>query len=184
MTSFTARAAAAGFAAGTRVLSAERVRADAEAASRLGLRPGGSVYRIQRLRLADDTPIAVETARRSAIRFAGLIKPLRHSQSLYQVLEQVYGVVPVSAEDTIQTAPASPREADLLHTDTGTPMLLLARHSFDAHGTPVEWTHGCYRGDRYLLLARLTAPTDPHGIHPSALQTAARRRARPCYITP
>ena len=54
--------------------------------------------------------------------------------SLYAVLTQKYGVEPVEAEETIETASAAPREADLLDIDTGSPILVLGRHSFDADG--------------------------------------------------
>jgi GntR family transcriptional regulator len=74
------------------------------------------------------------------------------------VLGTVYGVVPLSAEESIATAPASPREAALLHSDTGAPMLVLGRHSFDASGQPVEWVTSWYRGDRVTFIANLTAP--------------------------
>jgi GntR family transcriptional regulator len=64
------------------------------------------------------------------------------------------------AEETIETALANPREAALLGTDTGLPMLLLSRHSLDEDGEPVEWVRSIYRGDRYKFLARLTRPAE------------------------
>ncbi|MCW2490711.1 MAG: GntR family transcriptional regulator, partial [Frankiales bacterium] len=45
--------------------------------------------------------------------------------------------------------------AALLDTDTGAPMLILSRHSFEADGEPVEWVTSWYRGDRYTFVARL-----------------------------
>ena len=155
MTSFTEQAAANGFIAGAHLLSFERTRATGEAATRLRLLPGAYMYRIERLRLADDTPMAVETSHLSVARFPGLIKALRKSSSLYRVLEAVYGVIPLTAEETIETRAAPPREAALLGTDTGAPMLVLGRHSFEADGTPVEWVRSWYRGDRYRFVARL-----------------------------
>jgi GntR family transcriptional regulator len=156
MTSFTDQAAANGFVASAQMLSAERIRATGEAAARLRLQAGAYVYRIERLRLADDTPMAVETSHLSVARFPGLIKAIRRASSLYRVLAESYGVTPVSAEETIETRAASPREAALLGTDTGAPMLVLGRHSFDADGGPVEWVRSWYRGDRYTFVARLT----------------------------
>lgn len=156
MTSFTEQAAANGFIASAQLLSAERVRATGEAAARLRLQPGAYVYRIERLRLADETPMAVETSHLSVARFPGLIKAVRRASSLYRVLAEAYGVKPVTAEETIETRAAAPREAALLGTDTGAPMLVLGRHSFEADGTPVEWVRSWYRGDRYTFVARLT----------------------------
>jgi GntR family transcriptional regulator len=158
MTSFTEQAAAAGYSASVRLLEAGRTKASEEVAERLAIRPGASVYLVERLRLVDGAPMAVETSQLSAARFPGLVKEIRRGTSLYKVLEESYGVVPVAAEETIETAAASPREAELLGTDTGSPMLVLSRHSFDAEGSPVEWVRSWYRGDRYTFVARLSAP--------------------------
>lgn len=157
MTSFTEQAAAAGYSASTELLDAVRERATEDIAGRLAIKPGAAVYCIERLRLVDGTPMAVETSYLSAARFPGLIPHVRKASSLYRVLADVYGTAPVTAEETIETAAASPREAELLLTDTGSPMLVLGRHSFDAGGEPIEWVHSWYRGDRYVFVARLSA---------------------------
>jgi GntR family transcriptional regulator len=159
LTSFTEQAAANGFTASTQLLAADRIRAEEDIAARLDVELGASVYRIERLRLADERPMAVETSHLSATRFPQLTRHVRREPSLYAVLERVYGVVPVSAEESISTAPASTREAALLNTDTGAPMLVLGRHSFDKSGRPVEWVTSWYRGDRVTFVANLSSPT-------------------------
>jgi hypothetical protein len=58
----------------------------------------------------------------------------------------------------IETSLANPREAGLLGTDVGLPMLMLSRHSRDAGGEPVEWVRSVYRGDRYKFVANLERP--------------------------
>jgi GntR family transcriptional regulator len=158
LSSFTSQAVANGLVASTQLIAAERIRPDEDTAGRLGVGRGASVFRIERLRLADDRPIALETSHLSAARFPRLTTYMRLEQSLYQVLAAIYHVVPASAEQSISTAPASPRVAELLRTDTGAPMLVLGRHSFDAAGEPVEWVTSWYRGDRITLVAQLTAP--------------------------
>lgn len=156
MTSFTEQAAATGHAATTELLDARRDSATEETAARLGVRVGSPVHRIERLRLVDEVPMAIETSHLPATRFPGLIRRLRSGASLYRVLRDAYGVDPVTAEETIETASASPRDAELLGTETGAPVLILSRHSFDADGAPVEWVQSCYRGDRYRFVTRLT----------------------------
>lgn len=158
LTSFTEAAAANGFAASTELISVEKVKAEGEVAERLGLRPGAAVVRIERLRLADGRPMAVETSHLSAARFPRLTQHIRKWQSLYELLREMYEVSPVRAEELIATAPASPREAALLGTETGAPMLVLGRHSRDAMGEPVEWVTSWYRGDRITFVADLSAP--------------------------
>ena len=156
MTSFTEQAQASGRSASTELIDARRDRASDEIAERLGLRSGAPVHAIERLRLVDDIPMALETSHLSATRFPGLARHLRRTDSLYRVLRDEYGVVPVTAEETIETATATPREAELLCTETGAPILMLSRHSFDAAGEPVEWVRSWYRGDRYRFVTRLT----------------------------
>lgn len=158
MSSFTEQAASSGLKVETTLVSAERVPATEEIAELLNLKLGAQVHRIERLREVNGSPMALEQSHLSARRFPGLAKSLRQTGSLYQVLHSEWGVWPVTAVETIETAPASPREAALLATDTGAPMLLLSRHSMDADGEPVEWVRSWYRGDRYTFVARLGAP--------------------------
>lgn len=158
MTSFTEQASAYGYTSSTRLLSAGRSSASDEIADRLAIRAGSSVYCIERLRLVDETPMALESSYLSAARFTGLIGELRKKSSLYRVLADSYDVTPVEAEETIETASASPREAELLEVDTGAPILVLGRHSFDKDGQPIEYVRSWYRGDRYTFVARLSAP--------------------------
>jgi GntR family transcriptional regulator len=65
----------------------------------------------------------------------------------------------LEAEETIETVPAPPREAHLLGTDVGLPLLLLSRHSLGEDGKPVEYVRAFYRGDRYKFVAHLQRPT-------------------------
>lgn len=157
MTSFTEQAAAHGYSASTQLLDSVRERAGDDIAVKLSVKPGAPVYCVERLRLVDDVPMAVETSYLSATRFPGLIRELRKTPSLYRTLSDVYDTHPVEAQETIETAPAPPREAELLDIDTGSPMLVLGRHSVDARGEPIEWVRSWYRGDRYVFVARLTS---------------------------
>jgi len=157
MTSFTEQAVEAGYTATTESLDAGRRRADEDTAARLNLKVGAPVFVIERLRLVNGAAMAVELSQLSAARFPGLVAKLRREPSLYRVLAGSYTGAPVEADETIETAAASPRLAELLDTDTGAPMLVLSRHSFDASGEPVEWVRSWYRGDRYTFIARLTA---------------------------
>ncbi|OAR24734.1 GntR family transcriptional regulator [Streptomyces sp. ERV7] len=107
-----------------------------------------------------DEPMAIETTHLSAKRFPALRRSLVKYTSLYTALNEVYGVRLAEAEETIETSLATPREAGLLGTDVGLPMLMLSRHSIDGDGEPVEWVRSVYRGDRYKFVARLKRPTD------------------------
>jgi GntR family transcriptional regulator len=165
LTSYTEDMQAQGLRPASKLLRIDYVRADDDLAGRLDVRPGGRVLRIERLRLADAEPMAIETTHLSTQRFLGLRRHLDRYNSLYTALSEAYGVTLAEAEETIETAPATPREAGLLGTDVGLPLLLLSRHSFDTDGAPVEWVRSVYRGDRYKFVARLRRP-DPAGPAP------------------
>lgn len=160
LTSHTEDMRAQGLTPASRVLDVGEIPADAKLSGLLGIAAGEEVLRIERLRLAGGDPMAIETTHLSVRRFPGLRGSLDTHPSLYTALAEVYGVRLAEADETIETCLSTPREAQLLATDVGLPMLLLSRHSRDAAGTPVEWVRSVYRGDRYKFVARLKRPQD------------------------
>ena len=150
----------------SRVLVLDMVPADDVLAHWLSVRPGARLVHLERLRLADGEPMAIERTYLSAARFPRLRQHLVRLGSLYAALDSEYGVRPVEAEETIETALASPEEAALLGVDTGLPLLLLSRHSLDAEGEPVEYVRSVYRGDRYKFVTRLSRPEADPGRRP------------------
>lgn len=131
--------------------------AEPDLAALLDVPSGSDVLRLRRLRSADGEPMAIETSRLPLTRFPGLERHVGDG-SLYGVLWERYGVGLGHAEETIETALATPAEAALLGNDVGAVMLLLSRHSFDTEGRPVEWVRSLYRGDRYKFVATLVSP--------------------------
>jgi GntR family transcriptional regulator len=101
--------------------------------------------------------MAIETSRLPLTRFPGLELRVGDT-SLYRVLWEHYGVSLGHAEETIETALATPADAALLGNEVGAVMLRLSRHSFDTEKRPVEWVRSVYRGDRYKFVATLLSP--------------------------
>lgn len=160
LTSYTEDMRAQGLKPASQLLDVGYITADDRLAGLLDMKPRGRVLRVERLRLASGEPMAIETTHLSAKRFPALRRSLSKYGSLYTALAEVYDVRLGEAEETIETALATPREAGLLGTDTGLPMLMLSRHSVDTTGEPVEWVRSIYRGDRYKFVARLRRPND------------------------
>lgn len=157
LASFSEQVRASGFAPSSQVLSTQRVPASVELAGQLGIAPRSAVYKIERLRLADSWPIAVETSWLSAERFPGLTRLIRSHESLHEILAGQYGTRLRTGEESIQTAPATPREAGPLNVDVGTPMLVVSRQNFDVQGAGVEFGVTWFRGDRVTLVTRLAS---------------------------
>ncbi len=90
-----------------------------------------------------------------AKRFPGLTRLIRTHGSLHAMLASHYGTSMHTGDESIETAPATPREAGPLRVDVGTPMLVVSRQNFDSEGTPVEFGRTWFRGDRVTLVTRL-----------------------------
>jgi GntR family transcriptional regulator len=158
LTSYTEDMRSHGLQPQSAILDTAYIPAPAELAGYLGIPAGGRALRIYRLRLADGEPMSIESTHLPARRFPGLRRNLRKNSSLYVTLATEYGIELAEAEETIETVLAGPEDARLLGVDTGLPLLLVSRRTFDASGAPVEWTQSWYRGDRYKIVTRLRRP--------------------------
>jgi GntR family transcriptional regulator len=158
---FTEFAESEGLQARTAFHSAQRIPASLELAERLGIRPGAKVLCMELLRFVNDNTMALECIYVPARRYPGLAAAVARTGSVYKVLHDKFGVSVAHAVETIETAPAAPREAALLGTEIGAPMLLVSQHSHTADGEPVEWVRTWYRGDRYSFVAHISRPPVP-----------------------
>jgi len=155
LASFTEQVKASGFTPSSQTLGTQRIAATAEVAEQLHLPLRAPVYKLERLRLADNWPIAVETSWVPAERFPGLTRLMRTHSSLHELLSSQYAISMRTGDETIETAPATPREAGPLRVDVGTPMLVVSRQNFDADRVPVDFGRTWFRGDRVTLITRL-----------------------------
>lgn len=147
-----------GITAGTRTVSTGLVGADDTTAAALELQPGDFVLDIVRIRLADGLPMSLEHARLPAARFPGLLD-LPLGGSLYELLEQHYGVRPGEAVERIEVVVATVDEGKILGVAAGDPLLSIMRTTQDLDGSPFEHSHDLFRADR----TRITVRTPAHG---------------------
>jgi GntR family transcriptional regulator len=124
----------------------------------LGLSSNELVARVARLRIADDTPLAIE---RAALSARVLPDPGTVVTSLYAAL-QTSGNRPVRAVQRISAANLSEGDARLLEVAQGVAGLHIERISYLASGKVIEFTRSIYRGDAYDFVAelRLAEPGD------------------------
>ena len=148
---------ARGNAPSSRVLAAREEAANPEVAAALRLAEGAGVVLLERLRLADSAPLALETAYLPAALAPGLLSHDFGRESLYAVLEREYGLVLTRAEQRIEAVLAGPRERELLALVGPAAVLRMERLTLAADGQPVEWVRSAYRGDRYVFSSTLVA---------------------------
>lgn len=156
LTGYTEDMAERGMVPSSRILSIDTISGDEEVATALGLGLDSPVLVIARLRLADQTPMAIEAAHFSHDTFGAVGHLMTEGASLYAILRAEFGVQLDHADETIETSVASPNDADLLRSEIGGPILLLTRTSYDANNNPVEFVRSRYRGDRFRFVTRLT----------------------------
>lgn len=118
----------------------------------LGLGTDAAVARVWRLRIAGETPVAIERASLSA---AVLPEPDRIGASLYEALEKT-GHRPVRAIQRIAALNLEAGDAKLLEVPPGAACLAIERMSFLASGRAIERTRSIYRGDAYDFVAELS----------------------------
>jgi len=119
-------------------------------ATRLGLARGEPVVELRRLRLADDAPIAIETAVligdcANAVMTADLV----HG-SLHETLARA-GIVLRRGAGTIDAVAATADDARLLALRAGDPLLVERRVIEDGRGRRIEATESRYAAARYGL---------------------------------
>lgn len=122
----------------------------------LGLSPGDRVARVERLRFADDTPLALEW---SSLPTDILPEPEAVETSLYDVLRGM-GRAPTRAVQRITAVNLTAADAKLLQLPEGAAVLRIDRTAYLPTGRPIEFTRGLYRSDIYDFIAelRLDAP--------------------------
>lgn len=152
LTSYSEDLRAQGHTASGLIRELEYEPAGAEAAAALGLAPTDRVTRVDRVRIVNGEPLALEVARLPG-ELSGLRQHLVSRESLYAVLAAEYGIHPARSQDVVATALASPAEAEALHIEVGAALLSIQRTAYDASGLPVEFTRSAFRGDRFRFVA-------------------------------
>lgn len=119
----------------------------------LGLSPGSPIYRFNRIRYADELPMAIEHAVVPGFAIPSLDVV---GTSLYAALE-VSGMRPVRALQRLRAVSFNAEQAKLLGIEAGAPGLFIERRGFLEDARTVEATQSWYRGDAYDFVAELNA---------------------------
>ena len=149
LSGFSEEMASLGLTPSSRVLQLKRETVDENIARDLDLEPNAEVFRLERLRLADDEPMALETTFLAAQSLPGLDKIDLTKNSLYQVLVENYNLQMHHAAEILEAAPAARFVAAQLGIKTGEPVLVVHRVVYSEANQPIESAHTTHRADRY-----------------------------------
>ncbi|MGN0747471.1 MAG: GntR family transcriptional regulator [Aristaeellaceae bacterium] len=133
---------------GTRVIHAQMVHADEEDVRDLMVDADAMVVELMRLRLADDTPVMLETNRFPASYAYLLEEDL--TGSLYAILQR-HGTETAQAIHEISLCYATAAQAKQLEVNTGDALLQLREVIYDQHQHPLHTSRQFIRADRFTF---------------------------------
>jgi GntR family transcriptional regulator len=129
-----------------RLLECRRMRAPAEVARLLLLKPGEAAVQVRRLLLAADRPVVLDDLWLPGPQFKGLTaeRLMAWRGPMYRLFEAEFAVHMIRAEEKLRAVAAAADEATLLDVTAGTPLLSVERLSFTYGDKPVELRRGLY----------------------------------------
>lgn len=148
LTSFTEDMKARNLVPGSKLLHFEIYPADDDIKARLSLKEDELIYKIKRLRLANNDPIAVETSYLPVNLVPGLTPDILAS-SIYTYIEQELELTIGHASQTVEAAIVDAEDQQHLNINKGVPILLIQRETYLENGTPLELVRSSYRADKY-----------------------------------
>ena len=125
-------------------------------AALLSVSPGTKVLSVDRLRLADGTPLALMHNYLPARLLHGDPRDALEKTGLYELLRS-QGVHLHAGEQVIGARKATLHEAKVLDAPRSATVLTMTRTTFDQNGTPVEHGSHAYLAERYSFRMTLVA---------------------------
>lgn len=140
----------------SRLLRLRRERPTREVAADLDLAPGAEVFHLERLRLADGTPMAYESTFVPVALCPDLERYDLARDSLYRILQEECGLRFERAREVLEAATGGRRIARLFRTRPGAPVLIVHRVVYSEENKPIESATTVYRADRYRATFHVT----------------------------
>ncbi|HEX7065279.1 MAG TPA: GntR family transcriptional regulator [Bacillales bacterium] len=159
VTSFTEDMKARGMKPSSRLVRFEVVAVSDKTAEELGVQTSDLVYEIQRVRLADGLPMAVETNIIPVHLAEGLTEEHAHGSLYDYVAERLPSPIDY-ARQVIESSVAHESESEALGIPKGSPILLIQQNTYLADGTPFELVKSAYRADRYKFIINMHRISD------------------------
>ncbi|MBZ5496624.1 MAG: GntR family transcriptional regulator [Acidobacteriia bacterium] len=158
LTSFTEDMKRRGIVPGQKILEIGYVKPPGDVCCHLELPPDFErVLCIERLRLGDGAPMGLQTSYYVLPEGETITRQeLDEYGSTYRILQEKFHLIPTEADETLEVASATPREAFLLQIEPGSPLLLSERTTYSQYRRVIEFVRILYRGDRYRYFAKLT----------------------------
>lgn len=155
LTGFVEDMRSKGFVPGSKVISFTEIIPNTKIKNFLEIEGTERVLEIVRIRLANAEPIVFQKAYIPSKIAPNLIQEDLENNSLYEILDQKYGLILFKATQRMEAVSATREQADLLGLKRGNPLFYIERISYLENSKPVEYVEMWYRGDRYAFEVEL-----------------------------
>jgi GntR family transcriptional regulator len=138
----------------SRLVSFQKRESSSAAAAEFGIEIGTPLYVIDRVRLADGVPMALESVQIPAARCPNLERFNIVDYSLYQIFEEHYGIELARSEEEISAIVSQKIHRKTLDVPSSVAILLVKRRTFTSDGKLFELASDAYRGDMYVAMVQ------------------------------
>jgi len=138
-----------GYQVKTEILQKEIIPATKEIADLLSVQVNEPLILIKRRRFINDEPVLLVTSYLPQKKAGDLMLVDLETTSLYDYLENQFGLTLSHGQRTIEAISASTEQARLLCIKKRDPLLMLNSISFLSDGTPIEYYRSFHRADRF-----------------------------------
>ena len=156
LTGFVEDMHALGKQASAKVLDRRLVAASETVARQLDVQRGAPVARIQRVRLADGSPLSFDETYLPQDLGVKIMADNLEQEPIFTLLEQKYATPLLEAEYRLAAVPSHGTVARALGIDAGSPIFLIERTTFSEAHRPVDYERLYYRGDHIRFVTRLS----------------------------
>ena len=141
--------------ASARLLDKQTVPATESVARQLAITAGTPVIRIQRVRLADNSPLSFDETYLPTEIGERILENDLETEPIFSLLEQKYDTPLVEAEYRLEAVSADTTVARALCIGAGSPIFLIERTSYTTGHQPIDYEKLYYRGDHIRFVTRL-----------------------------
>lgn len=138
-----------GLQPGSRILDFSVITPSPRIGQVLQLTPEQQVFKIDRLRLANGDPMALNTSYISQHLCPHLSQADLETTSLYKVLEEKYSLQLWRSERVVEPVIARDYEVEMLQVQPGSSLLLVEGTTYLVEDRPIEYVKIIYRSDRF-----------------------------------
>lgn len=141
----------------SKLISFARGRADLRTSTRLGIRPGDPVYRIEALLTLSGSPVIVDSIRLSARLFPELTERIfaDRDTTIYGLFQSRFGITVQRVDEFLSAAHADERVCAQLQLKRPAPVLRIERTAYTYRDLPVDWRVRHVRTTHHRYLCQL-----------------------------